>query len=51
VNLECATCHRPLPDAPAPAHIGGIRFCCAECVKEWRISHPVNVVNGRRWFA
>ena len=39
MNLECGTCHRPLPDAPSECHIGGIRFCCRECVVEWRIAH------------
>ena len=38
MNLMCATCSRPLPNEPMPS-IANIRFCCAECIKEWRISH------------
>ena len=38
MNLMCATCSRPLPPEPMP-NVGGVRFCCAECIKEWHIAH------------
>ena len=50
MNVECMNCHRPLEPKPMP-NIGGIRFCCTECVKEYQIMHPANVPNRKRWLA
>lgn len=56
MNLSCPTCTRPLPDAPAPNHVGGIRFCSGDCITAWfadgrhrdRRSHYVPVGHERR---
>ena len=35
MNLHCAECARPLPDAPSEHHVGGIRYCSARCISDW----------------
>lgn len=35
MNLHCAQCARPLPDAPSEHHVGGIRYCSAVCISRW----------------
>ena len=35
MNLHCPECAAPIPSIPAEHHVGGIRFCSADCITAW----------------